>query len=610
MKKNKPLLFGQANQLDTLENRIRQFVKTAAVEEPLFPASMERADRAELNFIVEAGKARVFLHSIYDVQREMKEIFQGVDRETEVLILFGLGLGHALEYAANILPKLEQVFLVEPSGSMLTTLLRQTEVVQCLGKVPSVTFIWNKSAEQVAGELSAQIDQQVRKKYAVAFHMAYRSLFRDYFETATNRIVAHLRQAQVQNATAHGNIYYRTQNTLNNLRARSVDIQRFLDAIRGVPAIMVSAGPSLNRNIHLLEAAKRKALVIPVGSAVKILHNKGIKPHIRAAFSPYPDENVVFDGIPDFEGIPLVYSNTLDYLVVQKYNAPKSRMVMVSDLISRYFYALSGYRHTLVEGGGTIANVTFDLLCRAGCSQVIFAGQDLSLSGLKLYADGSWSDPSFSGQEGGLIKEKDIYGEDIFTTKAFLGIRESFEQAARHHAQVNIVNATEGGLPLAGVRNMTLERVLEELPERPDLEDVLRSAFSEEAETEEATGKLEVALEKAEKEVSQLMDANDRWFGAIQDLKVKGRSVHRVLADLGDIQNQHEAELQTIPLYGELIRHEIATNLAVIRKAYQYDGADNEQKVNNLAESIAGQMKKIHEYAKFFQDALQRSKGG
>jgi len=611
MKPTKALPFKNAapGKAASFEQQLRSFSKAAATETPLFTVAMERTDGAALNFMVEKEQARCFLHSIYDTKREMKEMFQGVDRETQTLVIFGMGLGHAVEYAGENLPKLEKVFIVEPSNTMLTTLLRQPEVVKRLAKVQTVTFVWNKTPEQVSGELAATIDENVKRKFAMVFHLSYRSLFKGYFETISDKIVDHLRAFQVNTATAHNNIYFRTQNILHNLRARSVDIQRLLDRMKGVPAIMVSAGPSLNKNIHLLEEAKRKAILIPVGSAVKILHNKGIKPHLRAAFSPYPDENVVFDGIPDYEGIPLLYSNTLDYLVVKKYNAPKARMVMMGDLVSRYFYTLTGLKHTLVEGGGTIANVTFDLLCRAGCGKVILTGQDLCLSGLKMYADGSWSDPTYTGQEAGLIKVEDIFGETVYTTKPFYGLKTSFEQAITQYPHIDIVNATEGGVPLAGAKNVSLQSVLDSLPERPEIPELIREAFAEEADAVEAERRLDEAMAQAGEQVVQVLECNDRWVGELQGIAAKKRGFSRVLSDLQEIKRRREEELLANQLYGQLIRHELATEFTTIRQAHQYAGEDVEKKIDSAAQILYAEMRKIHEYAGFFKESLARSKG-
>ncbi len=403
-----PKATNPANASDSLENAMQRFARNMAAETPLFPAMLERVD-GQANYIVEAGKCRCFLHSAYDRAHEIRELFRDVSPETQILILYGFGLGDAVVWAGENLPELERVIVIEPSPQLIATALKYPGVVDKLKKVPIVDFVVNKPVKEAAEFMMGRMEQDFHKKYGFAYHLAHRSLFKGYYEEFSEQVLTYFRRTGVGIRTVEANIFVKTQNIINNLTARSVNIDELLLRLKGRPAIMVSAGPSLDKNIHLLEKAKEKAFVIAVGSAIKILYNKGIRPHARAAFSPHPDENTVFDGIADFEGIPLVYSNTLDYLVVKNYDAPKARMVMDSDPITRYLYEQGGISHTLVGSGGTIANVTFDLLCRAGCSQVIFTGQDMCYTDLKLYADGSWSDPRIAAASQGLIKEKNIY---------------------------------------------------------------------------------------------------------------------------------------------------------------------------------------------------------
>jgi hypothetical protein len=385
-----------------------------------------------MNYLVQNGDVACNLHSLYNREREMEKMFSEVPQDAEVIIIFGLGCAYALEYAADHYTHLERVIVVEPSLEILDRVLGNKEAVARMSRVGTVSFIFNKDAEETGREIAGQWTQQLKKKYALVYHLSYRSLFKDYYEKMQKVIVRAIQQTQVNLSTVEHNIYLKTQNIINNVNAPGIDIQELLQQLKGKPAIMVSAGPSLNNNIHLLEAAKDKAFVVAVGSAIKILYNKGIRPHARAAFSPYPDENTVFDGIDDFENIPLLFSNTLDYLVVNNYDAPKARMVMTGDSFSRYFYETSGQSCMLVTGGGTIANVTLDLLCRAGCSHIIFTGQDMCMTDKRLYADGSWADPRVTDEQG-LIREKDVYGNDVLTSKAFLGIRADIEAVLRSY---------------------------------------------------------------------------------------------------------------------------------------------------------------------------------
>jgi hypothetical protein len=599
-----PKATNPANAPDSLENAMQRFARNMAAETPLFPATMERVD-GQANYIVEAGNCRCFLHSAYDRAHEIRELFRDVSPETQILILYGFGLGDAVVWAGENLSELERVIVIEPSPQLIATALKYPGVVDKLKKVPIVDFVVNKPVKEAAEFMMGRMEQDFHKKYGFAYHLAHRSLFKGYYEEFSEQVLTYFRRTGVGIRTVEANIFVKTQNIINNLTALSVNIDELLLRLKGRPAIMVSAGPSLDKNIHLLEKAKEKAFVIAVGSAIKILYNKGIRPHARAAFSPHPDENTVFDGIADFEGIPLVYSNTLDYLVVKNYDAPKARMVMDSDPITRYLYEQGGISHTLVGSGGTIANVTFDLLCRAGCSQVIFTGQDMCYTDLKLYADGSWSDPRIAAASQGLIKEKNIYGEEVFTSAAFAGIRQDLETALARYPQLTFWNATEGGLTIAGAPAKPLQEVLDAIAEPFAFDAMLQEVFFQQEEKSSESAALAAAMDKTLADVRQIIEINDRRTAAIDTAVGDGKNNYRILRELDKLQS-FEAELAQVPFYQAVVQFEIATPLTVIQKAYQYSGDDAVKKVWSRLSTLRGTAAKLGEYAGFVNEMLSQ----
>ena len=586
-----------------LQDKISSFVKTLSTVQPAFNVVLEKVD-GQFNYVVEHDEARCFLHSLYDIDREMEEMFRGVGRDIEVLVLFGFGCGYALDYIGEHFPALERVIIIEPCLQLLRTVLKFEKVVKRVGRIKSATFMWNKTSNQIAAELAGEINTNLKKKLGFAYHLAYRTLFKGYFEHIHQLLTAHVVQLQVNIATVDKNLYLKTQNIISNLKVKSIDIEVLLNKLQGIPAIMVSAGPSLNKNIHLLEAAKEKALVVTVGSANKILYNRGTRPHLRAAFSPYPDENMVFHGMDDFEGIPLIFSNTLDYMVVQRYNARKARMVMVSDLMSRYFYRNSGQKHTLVEGGGTIANVTFDLLCRAGCGKIIFTGQDMCLTDNSFYADGSWSDQKFTGQEQGLIKTKDCFGNDVFTTKPLNGLKTSFEAVITRYPAIEFLNATEGGLPIENAPNKSLQEVLDGIEETRDVQGLIQEAFAEGEVEDGDYAVLNEVLLAAEKDLEGILKINENRYLELTALGENGKSISRAVKELESMISKYESELMTIPFYAEVIRYELDNPFAAVKSSFQYSGSDLYKKAESLQRIIIGLTNKLFEYGQFFKEML------
>jgi len=49
---------------------------------------------------------------------------------------------------------------------------------------------------------------------------------------------------------------------------KSVHIKEYKSAFANIPAIVVSAGPALNKNVHLLKELYNKAVIISAGSAL------------------------------------------------------------------------------------------------------------------------------------------------------------------------------------------------------------------------------------------------------------------------------------------------------------------------------------------------------
>ena len=599
-----PKAMNPANAPESLETAMQRFSRGLSAEQALVSVAIERVD-GQANYIVEAAKSRCFLHSAYDRAHEMRELFRDVSPATQILVLYGFGMGDAIVWAGENLPELERVIVIEPSSQLMISALKYPGVVDKLKRVPIVDFVVNKSVKEAAEFMMSRMEQDFHKKYAFAFHMAHRSLFKGYYEEFSEQVLTYFRRTGVGIRTVEANIFVKTQNILNNLKAKSVNIDDLLRELKGRPAIMVSAGPSLDKNIHLLEKAKEKAFVVAVGSAIKILYNKGIRPHARAAFSPHPDENTVFDGIADFEDIPLIYSNTLDYLVVKSYDAPKARMVMDSDPITRYLYTLGGIPHTLVGSGGTIANVTFDLLCRAGCSQIIFTGQDMCYTDLKLYADGSWSDPRIAAASQGLIKEKNIYGEEVFTSAAFAGIRQDFETALAGYPQLTFWNATEGGLPIAGAPAKPLQEVLDGIAEPYDFDAMLQKVFFQQEERTSESAALDATMKQTLVEVRQILEINERRKAAIETAYGDGKNNYRILRELDKLQS-YDAELLQVPYYQHVVQYEIATPLTVIQKAHQYTGEDVVKKVRSRLNILLGTAHKLDEYAGFVNETLSQ----
>lgn len=249
-------------------------------------------------------------------------------------------------------------------------------------------------------------------------------------------------------------------------------INELFDKFQGVPAIIVSAGPSLDKNLHWLAGAKGKSLIIAVDTALKSLLKCGIKPDVVMSLDALEDNYKHLEGIKE-EGICLIANPVAYPSIIKEFTGPVFIMNFGDPLMSWIEGRIGKKGETL--SGGSIATSVFDLACKLGNSPIIFAGQDLSYPGGRAYTewcqfDRNWLDGicqyntisefhklNISG--GGIIYKKGIFGGEIGTSLKMFNWKRWFETMIKHY-KVSCVNATEDGLEIEGAKKMTLKEAV------------------------------------------------------------------------------------------------------------------------------------------------------
>ncbi len=257
---------------------------------------------------------------------------------------------------------------------------------------------------------------------------------------------------------------YQAENFYHNvqyIRTGYKAFQLFRAIPDDIPAFVVSAGPSLNKNIKELKRAKNKSFIIAVDTAVKPLLREGI----------VPDMFATLDGLKPLE---LVKTE-------QARNLPLLTMVTAANAILDYhtgkkFFYDEGYEYVRkmfemngkkLEGfptGGSVATLAFSLTCHLGFRKIIFVGQDLAYTDNKSHADGTFQDAMPEEDTEEFIKVPGNYETEVPTLKNLDSYRKWFgeyiEWWTRGHKTV-FINATEGGARIEGTELMTLSEVID-----------------------------------------------------------------------------------------------------------------------------------------------------
>lgn len=232
---------------------------------------------------------------------------------------------------------------------------------------------------------------------------------------------------------------------------------------RDIPGILVSAGPSLNKNIKELKRAKGKAFIIAVDTAIKPLLSEGIIPDMFAVVDGRKPLSLVQR--EEAKDIPLLCNLSASSVVLEYHTGMKffyNEGYAVSDRILLKQDTDFGS----VETGGSVATTAFSLLYKIGLPCIILVGQDLAYTGNKSHADGTFADVMKKEDTKNYITVEGNTEEKVPTTdilKLYLKwFGDYIASAKKYDPNFRVINATEGGAKIEHTEIMTLHDAIEQ----------------------------------------------------------------------------------------------------------------------------------------------------
>lgn len=235
--------------------------------------------------------------------------------------------------------------------------------------------------------------------------------------------------------------------------------------ISEVPAIIVSAGPSLDKNIKELKRAEGRAFIIGVDSALKALVREGIHVNLAVTVDPNKNPDVFFDD--RVNDIPyLVSAFALPKVVTGNRKRLFFETVAGFETYSAIIEARTGKNLGEVETGGSVATDAFSAALAMGFKRIILIGQDLAFTNGKGHVSGferSEEEDKAHVARRGTVSVEALGGGTILTDLQMESYLRWFEM---HVAQASAVtdtvvyNATEGGARIHGTVEVTLQEAI------------------------------------------------------------------------------------------------------------------------------------------------------
>ncbi|SHH20699.1 motility associated factor glycosyltransferase family protein [Tepidibacter thalassicus] len=424
--------------------------------------NLEKAKKRGHTLKVNYNGREFYIHSKYDPINEAINTFKDINKYNAdtIFVLFGGGLGYNLLQLYGIITEKSNVILIEPNKEIFSIAMQNSEYENVINK-KNVQIIIGENIARFKYLLNNILNENQYRNIKMYKLNSYENIYRSYFNELERVVKLYNDQLLFHIDTANILADKISENAIMNIYHivnKGNSINKLKNVFKDKPAIIVSAGPSLEKNIDKLKYIQNKALIIAGVRTLKPLLQRGIKPHILCNIDP---NDIAYTLVEKYisNDIPLI---TLIHSNNKLINNYKGKVVFTND---KYYedliYKLENEKYDIIESGGSVANYSTAIANYLGCNPIVFIGQDLAYTDNKYHSDSaSISENKIDQNEKDLIKVKDIHGEDILTSSSLYSFLCWFEEFIQKNNDKHFINATEGGVDIKGTNIMSLEDVI------------------------------------------------------------------------------------------------------------------------------------------------------
>jgi len=457
----------------------------------------------------------VYIHNNYGAELEAREIFSKAENSPhEIHVIYGFGLGYLFKEFA--LKSEGTVLLYEPDIEILAAVLEVVDFTNELSK--NNVFVFNDF--NVLKKF--YIDKhKCKTKTSVTFLPTYKKIFEKNFEDFLNKlnlamgaIVINDNYMQKKMVPAIKMLYRNI-----NLLVNEIPLNEYKNIYENQTAIIVSAGPSLDRDVEIIKKYRENVIIFSVGQALRTLITHGIKPDFVSLIETNNQMSQI-EGL-DTSNIDLIVE-PITYNELHQSNFQSIISYPSHTSIANLIWTnIADIDATPYFSSGTVSYTILYAAKILGFKNIILSGQDLAFidgkcyakearnTGLKFEYDEKTNDvkvyvddfktfaESFFDKKSTYTEEQKLYhaqrrlesiksnihfvkginNEMLPTTKDYASFIQEFEDfAIQNKENINLYNTSLNGAKIKGFEDISLEEILKQQPIAVKKE--LKSTFS------------------------------------------------------------------------------------------------------------------------------------
>jgi hypothetical protein len=443
---------------------------------------LEQADTSQLNWaITETSSGLTLIVNgipLHDAAGAISEAKQLIAEKMHpgphnVHVVFGLGFGYiALEAAQN---SDGYVIIYEPHLPLLKFLLTEVDYQELLSR-PNVSLCVTETHLKYVLNWVFQTHGNVDGRLDGLINVGQATLFADEEVVGATQVIEEVLSLQ------HN--YFKMGLNLNpNWQSHTVQNVAYLDkafpataltqVFANKPAIILSAGPSLDRYLPELLLWKDHVVTIAVAAALYPLKQAGYIPDFVAVLdysgSEYQLHHIATEETRFLLG-PFAHPLSWTCPAKSRYAVNFSNYGNMSDWCNQG----TQHENIAIGSGGTVSIVATGFANIMGCNPIILLGQDLAFHGTQQYAGNIHVElkNGFYTREGSeltpevrlnTVTIKGQQGETLMTSPDYLQFRDQFIDIAKEllylRPDLRLYNASIGGADIPVFNLMDLSQI-------------------------------------------------------------------------------------------------------------------------------------------------------
>ncbi|RXI73135.1 motility associated factor glycosyltransferase family protein [Clostridium tetani] len=572
--------------------------------------SLEKSkDNKNIIRINKEGK-KVYLGSKYNIQRDIDKFLEDLEdiSPISIIVVFGLASGEHIKELLNKLEENNKVLIIEPDKNILNKfleidyakdLLKDDRIALCLYKKEEIETFFGSNVNRIT------VKNDI--KFKISFN--YDNLYKEELIDIYNILKKVIENLLMDNATTKFFSETFAKAFINNLKhiVESTPINYFEKKFKNKPAIVVSAGPSLEKNVYKLKEVQDNFIIITGARSLSTLIKNNIIPDFICMIDPGDINCKFIEDYLDYK-IPLIFYENTSYKAMNLHKGAKilfSRSSLINSILE--------YDVENLLSGGSVAHNCTSFASYMGCNPITFIGQDFAYTGEKFHTDSSaFKENNKVDNKINFIEVKDVFGDLVKTDKKLNLYRNNMENIIKSYNNINFINSTEGGANMEGTIVQPLSKTIDEYGKEKIEKEKIKSILNHPPIVKKE--KIIEYLEESKKVLKEIYKKSEIALGYSNDIYLsyihgKNININSINNKLDKIDSYIKDNRERIDLVNSLL-FEVIENV-LCNPEYMLMSKDSEREMGiKIAEKsrtlYKGIKDKIKEFMPVLEDGIKR----